>query len=155
MQNDTLAQIIGEIGPLDGDIRAIYDMQDDGVGWAIRYEPVDIRIENRPDAGAVAISVLIGGPKGELAPDIFRALLAANALWRDNGGLRFALASTEDHIEISITLRHSEVTPQSLVSYARGMARHAMNWSALFTGNVTDDAAEGSAAAFDAEMIRL
>ena len=80
-----------------------------------------MRVENLTEARKIGFSVAFDGPGEDLAADFFRAMLAANALWRQNGGLRFALGSDDNLIELSVELAAAAVTARDIALYCRAL----------------------------------
>jgi Tir chaperone protein (CesT) family len=155
METGTLRSLISDAGPLDDLILEIAELAEDGAGWVVRFEHVDVRVENLEKHHKIGFSAVIAGPDAASAPAAFRALLAANVLWRQNGGLRFALGSSDNLVELSIELADAGVTTRDIAAYCRGLAEHAATWSLIFQGLVSVGDDPGIPADFNAEFIRL
>lgn len=155
MDDAKLRQLITEAGPLDDKIEEVAELQEDGAGWVIRFQYVDVRVENLPQFNKIGFSVAMNGPKEEQANAAYGAMLAANVMWRLNGGLRFGIGSTDNLVELSIELADVGVTARDIAIHARGLAEHAATWALIFQGRVRMPDDSGVAPAFDADMIRI
>ena len=155
MEDARLRHLISEAGPLDDKIQEVVELQENGAGWVIRFQYVNVRVENLPQFNKIGFSVAMDGPKPEQANAAFRAMLAANVMWRLNGGLRFGIGSSDNLVELSIELADVGVTARDIAIHARGLAEHAATWALIFQGRVTMPDAGGVAPEFDSGMIRI
>jgi hypothetical protein len=114
-----------------------------------------VRVENLPKFHKIGFSVAMNGPSKEQTAAAFGAMLAANVMWRLNGGLRFGIGSSDNLVELSIELADVEVTARDLAIHARGLAKHAATWAPIFQGRVRMPTEDSVAPAFDADMIRI
>ena len=155
MENAQFTQLVAQAGPLDDKIMEIAQLAEEGAGWVARFEQIDVRIENLIEARKIGFSVAFDGPAEDLAADFFRAMLAANALWRQNGGLRFALGSDDNLIELSVELAAADVTARDIALYCRGLAEHAATWMLILQGQVGTEDEGGISPDFNPDFIRL
>lgn len=61
------------------------------------------------DEGALELSAVLGAPPAETAAEVHRRLLEANALWRETGGLAFALDPGTGSVIVQRLLRDGEI----------------------------------------------
>lgn len=155
MENAQFTQLVAEAGPLDDKILEITELAEEGAGWVARFEQIDVRIENLTQSKKIGFSVAFDGPTEDQAAEFFRAMLAANALWRDNGGLRFALGSDDNLIELSIELPILEVTARDIAIYCRGLAEHAATWMLILHGQVDIENEPELSPDFNSDFMRL
>lgn len=158
MDNARLGLLLAEAGPLDDGILEVVDIAGSSRQWAVRFRDIDLLATNLPDAGLVSLSTVIPGPPAAAAEQAYRALLAANALGPRNGGLRYALASDQNHVEVSLLLAAASLVPADLARHCRTVAETAAAWSLLFSGAVPDLPTQADAAIpdpFNPDIIRL
>jgi hypothetical protein len=155
MDDARLRQLISEAGPLDDKIQEVVELQEDGAGWVIRFQHVNVRVENLPKFNKIGFSAVLDGPQEDHATAAFRAMLAANVMWRLNGGLRFGIGSSDNLVELSIELADVGVTARDIATYARGLAEHTATWALIFQGRVRVPEEGAVAPEFDADMIRI
>ena len=154
MQDQELAELIGQTGPLDDRIIEIVALGDANDLWAARFEHLDVLIANMPEEQMIGFFATIDGPKDDVALPAYRAMMAANALWRTTGGLRFSLV-TDAGIELSMTLAAVDITPRLLADCTLALAGHTASWALIFSGAVPPPAPEAIAPAFDPSLIRV
>lgn len=136
MAQEKLDRLLAEAGPLDDGILEIIDIVGRPTEWAVRFNALDVLVTHLPDVGLIGFSTVIDGPDDSISGPVFRALLAANALWPKNGGLRFALGSAANSIEVSILQPDHDITAADIARLCRTVAETAASWSLLLSGAV-------------------
>jgi hypothetical protein len=141
MNNESIAAIIAESGPLDDGILSVVGLEESEGQWLIRFENFDVIVDNLPEFGKLVFSILIDGPSEGNEVEVHRAMLAQNGLWRETGGVRIALAGNNGAIEISIDIPSALATSALVATTAVGLGNFAASWSLILRGSVEADLA--------------
>lgn len=136
MDNETIAAVIAESGPLDEGILGVVGIENAEGKWLIRFENYDIIVDNVPEHGKLVFSIIIDGPAAGTEADAYKAMLAQNGLWRETGGVRMALAGDNSAIEISIDIPAALVTANIVAATATGLGNFGAAWTQILGGQV-------------------
>ena len=155
MQDDTLADMIGQAGGLDDSILEIVAINGTSSQWAVRFAQLDLLITNLPEERMIGFSAVIDGPAAEQRLAFYMAMLSANALWRSTGGLRFALSPDGNGVEISMALAAVDVTPRLITDCCLALAGHTASWALLVAGQTPAAQSDHPSPDFDPTLLRL
>ena len=155
MNCQELRALVEQIGPMERTILQIVEIGAEGPKWLVRFERMDVRSEHLPGPGQIAVFATFDGPRGDVEGPALRALMAANMVWRDSGGVRFSLGSSNNLIEVAVTLPFAGTTAHDLAMACVGIAQHAMTWSLLFDGGIAPPATGEAGPEYDPEMMCL
>ena len=134
---ERVARLMTEVGPLDDDIVEVAQTSDDS--WAIRFEDVDIEVERDPLGGRLVLSAEIAVPRREDRVTVYEALLSYSMLWRETGGLRMALAEPGGAAVQLVDVSIADLTPKLLATVAANLAERTLVWRAFLASDQQDE----------------
>ena len=91
---EQIQQFVEQLGPASDDVATVAQAGDRS--WAVAYDETTIvALELVPDRNVLVLTIDLGKPADERRADVYGALLSFNALWRETGGVKTALADGE------------------------------------------------------------
>lgn len=135
--------ILIQAGPLNDEIEAVSRVGDNA--WEIEFESLILALEYDAEQGRLVFEGDIGSVPEQRRAEIQEAMLNYNALWRETGGLRLAVAG-------------ESITSGLVAEVAATFAERVLLWQALLTSNATfaeADKASLTAMSTDPMFIRI
>ena len=125
-----IEQLVGELGPAWDAVRAVAVARPGA--WAVQFsDGRTVGIEHEPEAGRVVISAGLGRVPEEHCLSVYAAMLNFNALGREVGGARLALAGAAHEAELSAVLSDEGLTLDGLCAALVFLADTARAWAAM------------------------
>jgi len=91
---EQIQQFLEQLGPASDDVASIAQTGDRS--WAVAYdESTVVALEFVPDRNVLVLTIDLGKPADDRRADVYGALLSFNALWRETGGVKTAMADGE------------------------------------------------------------
>lgn len=91
---EQIQQFVEQLGPASDDVASIAQTGDRS--WAVAYDETTIvALEFVPDRNVLVMTIDLGTPTDESRTNVYAAMLSFNALWRETGGVKTALADGE------------------------------------------------------------
>lgn len=139
MKSEELDRLIAEVGPLDEAILSCVRTPE-GV-HALRFEDLDLLVENDEARDCLVLSSEIGAPAASRAAAVYETMLAYNLLWRETGGLRIALTSRGGSLVQLVDIASGQADARMIATVAVNLADRTRVWRAYLEAEGRDVAA--------------
>ena len=136
--NRTLA-LFTELGAQTDSIDSI-SIEEEAQTWTVGFDDDSallVEWDGAPER--FMIHALLGTPPDQGTVNVYRAVLAYNALWRENGGARIGLADAEGELMLMVELAAEDLSLEQLQRVLLNVKSVAGIWSRFVTDPREDD----------------
>ncbi|MEE4379667.1 MAG: type III secretion system chaperone, partial [Candidatus Competibacteraceae bacterium] len=105
----------------------------------------------------LVLSMALGATKEHQRATTYHALLVANGLWRETGGLRFGLDAPDGEIEQCLDLNLNDIAVQYLIEILQDFVDRGRVWREIIAlhGGLNSEEIEQQHPDFNAGMLRI
>ncbi len=133
-------------------------LRQDDTSWILAFSDevaLELHVDER--MSKLVLCMPLGRARDEQSAATHRALLVANGLWRETGGLRFALESPDGEIEQCLDLNLNEISAQDLIAILRDFADRGRVWRdiIMLKGGLSGEESEQHNLTFGTEALRV
>ncbi len=133
-------------------------LRQDDTSWILAFsDEVAVELHVDEHMSKLVLCMPLGRARDEQSAATHRALLVANGLWRETGGLRFALDSPDGEIEQCLDLNLNEISMQGLIAILQDFTDRGQVWREIIMlkGGLSDEESAQRKPAFGTEALRV
>ena len=127
---ESFRALVLETAPLVANAQALVRLDDDA--WLMVFaDEAGVEFHVNEQLRKTVLCMSLGPPEETQRAAVYHMVLVMSGLWRETGGLRFALEEPEGAIEMCLDLNLDDLDPQKLATLVQSFADRGRVWQDL------------------------